>query len=83
MSLLQLGSPDFINDEGFRWYKRELFEPTARECGLCVFLICDCNDNPETYMAIDLETNKPIREEASIEGMGIFLDMIKAKNEIT
>jgi len=78
---MNLGEPDFVNEEGFRWYRPDLFKDRAAGVGVHVFLVCDGGDRPQGYVAIDGKTNEVVADNPQLEGMAVFLDMLRAQRD--
>lgn len=74
--------PEFVNDEGFKWYRPKIFAERAKRLGVAVFLVADANDNPKAWIAIDSSTNAVVHENAQVEGMAVYLDMLIANKEL-
>ena len=81
-------TPDFINDRGFEWYidksltrycKRKTIDNKLPLKAIC-FYVCERkhnNVNAISRVLIDIDTNKVIADETSLEGMAIKIDMLR------
>lgn len=83
MKLLWTKKPDFINEEGTKWWIDQLttdFAVKEDQFGTSLSSICYCietKDGYRTRVLVSKETNEIIAEHQTLDGLGTEIDILK------
>ena len=88
MKALWENQPDFVNEEGTKWwfdkdttdYVKTVEEQRTIELNMIVWLV-ERKDGYMTRIVIDTETNEPIYENQSLESVAVFIDTTAVSRE--